>query len=292
MNRTNVGLGFKRYQLNVTTVAPTDQLLSGFDRGYGLVLRYGAPFLEYIDLIGEGGTAVLRIDRFELRDNWKLPVPGGFKQVRVRYRDNCSPNASRVVLDVYLVPGMIEVQTDPNTGFAMRRAFPATDGAHAVPGGANQLALAGVAGSVVKIAEVIRDLYQEEFTAGSFPSGGNAFFASRYYAADGSGIWPTPSLYFDGYVACSIASTNWKLWITACRMDSNQAPTWVVYREITPQLFAAIPVGITQDAGLSIARLENSTVPMAIPPDGFQIWAENTDAVAKNLKAVIGGRTA
>jgi hypothetical protein len=293
MTRPNVGLGFKRYQLNVTTTAPAEQTLSGFDRGFGVILRYGAPFIEYLELVGEGGTSSLRIDRFELRDGWKLPAPGGFKQLKVRYRDGVSPNSSRVVLDVYLVPGMIEAQTDPHQGFASRRAFPATAGVHAALGGANQLALGGGAGTVVLVAEVIRDLYQEEFTAGSFPSGGNAFYGSRYYGADGSQCWPTPSLYFDGFLTASLASIQWKVWIMACRMDSNQLPSWVVYRELSPVIPAtAVPAGILQDAGLSICRLENTTIPMAIPPDGFQIWVENLDANAKQLKGVIGGRSA
>lgn len=291
MARSNIGLGFKRYSLKPDVV---DQvfLLTGFDRGFGFILRFGAQWIRSIEILGEGGASALRIDRHDFRDGYKLPVPGGFKSLRVTMKSGLTLNAARIQLDVYLVPGMIEVATDPYAGYAMRRNFPSA--LHADPGGSSVVALAalGAADDVVLVCEVTRDLYQGEDTAGYFPSGGAPFFPSRFQGDDGA-VWPSANLYFDGWISASVASVNWRVWIMAARPSASGVWEWVVYRELTPAVpAAAVPPEITQSAGLSIVRLENGTIPMAIPPDGFQVWVENTDAVAKSLRGVIGGRTA
>lgn len=294
MTRSNLGLGFKRYTLKLSTGQPTAQVLSGFDRGYGINLHYGAPWIRSIEIYAAQSSEPTVVDRFDLRDGWKLPVPGGFKRLVVNLKDDVILGASRVVLDVYTVPGMIETRTDPYTGLAARRIFPAA-GIHPEPGSLDSVTLPAGAGQVVKLCEVIGDLYQGENSVGYFPSTGNAFYSSRFFGDDGNQVYPTPALYFDGWVSSSVASNAWKLWILACRINFQGAPRWVVYKEIASTLPAAVPAGITQDGGLSIATFWNPgavSVPIPIPPDGFQIWAENTDAVAKLLRGNISGRTA
>lgn len=293
MTRANLGIGFKRYILKLSTGQPTAQQLSGFDRGYGVSLHYGAPWIQSIEVYANDAAVPVTIERFDLRDGWKLPFPGGFKKLIVNLKDDVVLNASRVVLDVYTVPGMIEVRDDPYQGFGARRIFESA--AHADVGGPDLVVLAGGAGNVVQLAEVIADRYQGEEGVGYFPATGSAFYPSRFFGDDSNATYPTAGLYFDGWVSSSVAGGAFKLWITACRINFQGVATWVPYKELTYVAFTgALPVGIPTTAGQSIIQLwDNGAVrlPIPIPPDGFQIWAENLDGVAKNLKACIAGRT-
>lgn len=295
VSRQSLGLGWKRYvKSRVQTGSlsqPNPEQINDFAPGYGIHIAYGAQWIQELSFEALNGERVV-YNRHDLRDGRMIPCPAGFKRIWLTYKEDIFPKVNRIVFDVLVVPGMVFAATDGYEFSGGRRAFPSV--LHHATGDAD-VVLAGAIGATVLLCDVRGDLYQGEDGTDLFPATSNPYWSSRFHGDDGA-IWPSCGLYFDGFVSSSVAAdTNWKLWILAYHQNGAAVSQWSIYRELTPAAaFAALPVGPVA-SGVITCRFENTgavPLPLAIPPDGFQIWAENLNAVAKTLRGRIGGRTA
>jgi hypothetical protein len=264
----------------------TEELL---EQGFGVEVVSGGQFID--QLLFERGGILHGSPIEDWHDGKVLPCPAGHDRISLTWTRDSTAGRERIVLRVFKRAIAFFVA---DRGLGAQASFRLLESVLHTDSGAGTVEQTIAAGGQLDVHDGPGQLYQKESGSGISTGNQGALPQSRVKGDDLQHWWPTPALFFDGWIAASAAT--FEVWAAAYAIDGNVATrSLVAYDKLpTPTTHAGPPFTTGGYNHIVILRHNVSGSPaLPYPKNGARITIVNTDGVNPiNVKGVLGVRSA